>query len=114
MTSRFDLERGRIKAATARDTDRLRKFIEAYYRFDRIPFDGKLTADGLSLLLKDPTLGRAWLILNRRRAVGYLLLTFGFDLEFGGRQATITDFYIQAPYRGKGVGRKVLAQIEEF
>jgi len=114
MSSHFDLKNVRIEAATARDAARLLSFIRAYYRFDRIPFDAKAIAAGLSLLLDDPTLGRAWLILNRRRPVGYLLLTFGFDLEFGGRQATITDFYIDPGHRRKGVGRKVLMHVETF
>jgi ribosomal protein S18 acetylase RimI-like enzyme len=43
-----------------------------------------------------------------------LIFTFGFDLEFGGRQATLTDLYIEAPHRRKGIGRTVLAQVEDF
>src|SRR6516164_3778977 len=104
MPYRFKLESVRIKPATARDASILLKLVGAYYRFDRIPFDRKAIASGLSLLLNDQSLGRAWLILNRRRAVGYLVLTFGFDLEFGGRQATITDFYIDAHHRRRGIG----------
>ncbi len=41
-------------------------------------------------------------------------MTFGFDLEFGGRQATITDLYLEPRYRGKGVGREVLRLVEDF
>ncbi len=114
MNSHFDLKNVRIEVATSRDAARLLKFIRAYYRFDQIPFERRGIASGLSLLLNDPTFGRAWLILNRRRPVGYLILAFGFDLEFGGRQATITEFYIAPGQRRKGIGRKVLTQVEAF
>lgn len=114
MRSRFDLKHIRIKPATPRDTTRLLHLINAYYRFDQIPFDRKAIASGLSLLLNEPALGRVWLILKGGKAVGYLILTFGFDLEFGGRQATLTDLYIKAPHRRKGIGRAVLEQMEDF
>ena len=41
------------------------------------------------------------------------MFTFGFDLEFGGRQATVTDFYLAPKYRGKGLGRKALTRVIE-
>ena len=114
MKSRFDLKHIRIKPATSRDMTRLLHLIKAYYRFDEIPFDHTAIASGLALLLNEPALGRVWLILKRGQAVGYLILTFGFDLEFGGRQATLTDLYIKAPHRRKGIGRAVLEQVEDF
>jgi GNAT superfamily N-acetyltransferase len=114
MTSRFMRRSATLKPVTGRDTATLLEFIRAYYRFDRIPFNPKTTASALSLLLKEPTLGRAWLILTRGHPVGYLVLTFGFDLEFGGPQATLTDLYVRARHRGKGIGRQALATVEAF
>jgi ribosomal protein S18 acetylase RimI-like enzyme len=114
MNSRFDLKHIRIKPATPRDTTSLLHLIRAYYRFDQIPFDHKAIAYGLSLLLNEPALGRVWLILKGGKAVGYLILTFGFDLEFGGRQATLTDLYIKAPHRRMGIGRAVVEHVEDF
>jgi diamine N-acetyltransferase len=40
--------------------------------------------------------------------VGYVLFTFGFDIEFGGRFAVITDLYLQPGWRGKGLGAETL------
>jgi ribosomal protein S18 acetylase RimI-like enzyme len=114
MGSPFDLKNIRIEAATASDLAKLLKLIRAYYRFDRIPFDRKTIASGLSVLINNQTLGRAWLIRDRHLLVGYSILTFGFDLEFGGRQATLTDLYIDTRHRRKGIGRKVLRHLEAF
>ena len=114
MTHRFSLKDIGIHAASLRDMAALLRYIKAYYRFDRISFSHEAIRAGLLLLLKEQMLGRAWLIRARRKSIGYLLLTFGFDLEFGGRQATVTDFYIDGRYLRKGVGRKALMEVEEF
>ena len=70
MKPNFDLKHVQIEAATPRHAPRLLKLIEAYYLFDGIPFNRKAIMAGLSLLLSDPALGAAWLLLNRGKAVG--------------------------------------------
>ncbi len=114
MAARSNSEKVTIKAATARDFAALLELIRDYYRFDRIPFNPRAIRAGLRLLLRDEIFGRAWLILNRIQPVGYIILTFGFDLEFGGRQATVTDLYIKRAQRGKGLGPKLLLRVEDF
>lgn len=56
----------RLKVVTPRDATKLLKFISAYYRFDRIPFERKTLAFALSLLLNNQALGRAFFIQARR------------------------------------------------
>jgi ribosomal protein S18 acetylase RimI-like enzyme len=114
MDADFDLKNVRLEAVAPRDAAKLLKFIRAYYLFEDIPFDHQAIASCLSLLLNNPALGAAWFILSRGKRVGYLILTLGFDLEFGGRQATLTDLYIEAPHRRKGIGRTVVTLVEEF
>jgi GNAT superfamily N-acetyltransferase len=114
MHSNIDLKTARIEPVTTASSAKLLKFIKAYYRFEEIPFDSKSIASDLSRLLRDPILGRAWFIRANRRNVGYVIVTFGFDLEFGGRVATVTELYIEPVHRRKGIGSQVLGQIEEF
>ncbi len=92
----------------------LMEMIREYYEFDHIPFDPSEIQAGLAGLLKDDSLGRVWWILSELRPVGYVILTFGVDLEFGGRQATITDLYLEPEQRRRGFGRKTLAHVEDF
>ena len=103
-----------FKIATEADADTLVNFIRKYYEFDHIPFHEHEIRTGLPPFLKDSTLGRAWLVLNAGNIIGYTILTFSFDLELGGRLATITDLYFEEPHRGKGLGRRTLNHIEEF
>ncbi len=109
-----DDEEIRYKVATEADVDTLVNFIRKYYEFDHIPFHENEIRAGLPQFLKDGTLGRAWLVLSAGKIVGYTILTFSFDLELGGRLATITDLYFEEPHRGKGLGRRTLKHIEEF
>jgi ribosomal protein S18 acetylase RimI-like enzyme len=54
----------------------------------------------LAHLLHAPELGRVLLADG-----GYLVLTFGYSLEFGGRDAFIDEFYVRPETRGRGLGR---------
>jgi len=103
-----------FKIATEADADILVNFIRKYYEFDHIPFHEHEIRAGLPAFLKDPALGRAWLVLSAGKIAGYTMITFSFDLELGGRLATITDLYFEEPHRGKGLGRRTLNHIEEF
>ena len=103
-----------FQPATVPDLQTLQRLIRQYYEFDQIPYREQEVAAGLKVLLSNDTLGRAWLVRHRTTAVGYAILTFGFDLEFGGRQATMTDLYLEPEYRGQGAGRKLLDHVQEF
>jgi ribosomal protein S18 acetylase RimI-like enzyme len=74
----------------------------------------------LDRLLRDPTLGGVWLIersaprgIDRDGAViGYAMVTFGYDLEFAGRDAYLTELWIDPPARGSGAGGAALALLD--
>ena len=44
-------------------------------------------------MLGDPRLGRLFAIDDDGSVVGYLVLTFGFSLEFGGRNAVVDELF---------------------
>jgi diamine N-acetyltransferase len=59
-------------------------------------------------------LGRVWTIDSGRGLAGYAVLAFSYDLEFGGREAIITDLFISTRYRRKGYGARLLSMIIAF
>ena len=67
----------------------------------------------LRALLDDPSLGGVWLVTRDQAVVGYAIATFGFDLEFGGRDAYLTELWIDANHRGGGAGGAALALLED-
>jgi ribosomal protein S18 acetylase RimI-like enzyme len=56
----------------------------------------------------DPSLGRIWLIYSDETAIGYVVLTFGFSLEYHGRDAFIDELFLLEAYRGQGIGSKIM------
>jgi ribosomal protein S18 acetylase RimI-like enzyme len=86
--------------------------VDAYYTFDGIAFDAESVRRGLTVLLTDSSYGGAWLIRDRSETAGYFVLTYGFDIEFGGRQATLTELYLRPESRGRGLGQDALRFIE--
>jgi ribosomal protein S18 acetylase RimI-like enzyme len=73
-----------------------------------IAVDPQVLAAALDCLLGDPGLGGAWLIERDGAVVGYAIVTFGYDLEFGGRDAYLTELWIDPPERGGGAGGEAL------
>ena len=45
--------------------------------------------------------------------VGYIVLCFGYSLEWLGRDAFVDEFYLREEYRGRGWGRATMAFVEE-
>jgi GNAT superfamily N-acetyltransferase len=63
-------------------------------------------------MLADPQLGCVFMIEDEGVAVGYAFLAFSFDLEFAGREAWLTELYIDDAVRGRGAGAFALAALE--
>jgi ribosomal protein S18 acetylase RimI-like enzyme len=66
----------------------------------------------LRRLLADPGLGGCWIIEQGGAAIGYAIVTFGYDLEFGGRDAYLTELWIDPEARGQGDGAAALALLD--
>ncbi len=103
-----------IRSARTRDADALLPVIRAYYRFDHIRFNQRTIRAALEQLLRSRSLGRVWVICDGARAIGYVILTYNFDLEFSGIEGLVTDFFIHEDYRGRGLGRGALAVVDDY
>ena len=103
-----------FRTATLADAATLRTLVKQYYEFDQIPFVPEEIESGLRTLLGDSSLGQAWLVLNGTQPVGYIIFTYGFDIEFGGRLAIVTDLYLEPGHRRQGLGSKILDHVEAF
>ena len=83
-----------------------------YYVQDRLPFDEPMARSALEGLLGDPSLGRLWLILDGVEAIGYVVLTLGYSLEYHGRDAFLDELFVRASHRGMGVGKATMRFVE--
>jgi GNAT superfamily N-acetyltransferase len=109
------LPTNKIRLASPRDQVRLLPLIEQYYKFDSLIFHEQTIDYPLQRLLRSRKLGRVWVIETiERELAGYAILTYSYDLEFGGVQGIITDFFISEPYRRHGLGRRMIATMADF
>ncbi|MEM1135759.1 MAG: GNAT family N-acetyltransferase [Bacteroidota bacterium] len=95
------------------DIPEILDMMQAFYAIDHYSFDRKISEQNLNEFLANETLGRLWMILQDAKIVGYIVLTFGYSFEYGGRDAFIDEFYIKAGYRNKGIGKQTMGFIEE-
>jgi GNAT superfamily N-acetyltransferase len=94
------------------DADLLVELMRAFYEFEHIPFDEHDGRAALLRLISDERLGRVYLIRNGGEAIGHLVITFGFSLEFKGRDAFVDELFLREGFRGRGVGKRALAFAE--
>lgn len=66
----------------------------------------------LRTLLAAPDLGGIWMVVRDEAPIGYAIVTFGYDLEFSGRDAWLTELWIDEAARGNGTGGTVLELLD--
>lgn len=85
--------------------------MRAYYEFDGIEFEPLRARRALEQMIREDH-GRAWTVQLEGQTVGYVIVLFGFSLEYGGRVLEIDELFIQSEFRGHGLGRSILEFVE--
>lgn len=73
-----------------------------------VPFDEADAARVTEQLLRQPALGRIWLIAADERTIGYIVMAFDYSLEYRGRGAWVDEFFVRPTHRGLGIGTQAL------
>ncbi|CAN5915058.1 hypothetical protein BH11MYX2_BH11MYX2_08420 [soil metagenome] len=97
-----------VQVARADELDVLMPRVRALNDHEHITVPTEQLRASLAHLLSYPELGLAFHITRGPTAIGYALTTFSFDLEFGGREAWLTELWIDDVHRGSGVGRAAI------
>ena len=58
--------------------------------------------EALEPLLQDSSIGDVW-VAEDTEIVGYLVITWGWGIESGGKEALIDEIYISPNYRNQGL-----------
>jgi len=98
------------RAAATSDIDCLLQLMLGLQQDDpwSVPFREEVVRESLRELLINPSVGRVFLICDADSCVGYVVVSFDFSLEYGGRNAWIDELFIRPELRGKGIGSKAL------
>lgn len=104
-----------FKSADNNDIELLLSFMQKLYAVDNsLAFNAVLARQALVQLLSDESMGRIWLIQYQNQAIGYVILTLSYSLEYGGRDAFIDEIYIDSPFQGQGIGKQTIKFLEEI
>lgn len=101
-----------FRRATADDTALLLSMMEPFNALEQTPWDAPAKQRALATLLGDAQLGVIGLLLLDVAVVGYFVLTWGYDLEWDGRDAFLTELFLEPSARGRGLGRLAMDRIE--
>jgi GNAT superfamily N-acetyltransferase len=102
-----------IRLARTEDGRGLVGLMTEFYAEAGFPLDPDPARRAFARLLGDRALGRIWIAEDAGTPVGYLVLTFGFSMEFGAPRGFVDDFFVRPAARGRGLGEAMLAAVRE-
>jgi GNAT superfamily N-acetyltransferase len=102
-----------FRVAAGEDADALLAMMRELNEHEGMAFDEPKARAALAELIADERLGVAHLILFGGETAGYLVVTFGFSVEFGGRDAFVDELFVRQEFRGRGAGRAALGVAAE-
>ncbi len=87
---------------------KLDALVAAFHEEEGITLPEEQRRAGLQPLLEGIPHGAAYLIGPARAPIGYLVITFGWSLEFGGLDGFIDEIYVRPGVRGRGIASETL------
>jgi len=90
------------------DLDRLEVLVAAFHAEAGLGSSQETRRAGLAPLLEGIPHGAAYLIGPTRAPVGYVIISFGWSVEFGGMDAFLDELYLRPAVRGRGIASETL------
>lgn len=100
-----------LHLAGPEDLDKLMTLVAAFHAEEGIDSDADSRQAGIAPLLTGSPYGAVYLIGPTRAPVGYVVVTFGWSVEFGGMDGFVDELYIRPPVRGRGIASQVLSDL---
>ncbi|WP_372993081.1 GNAT family N-acetyltransferase [Sulfitobacter sp.] len=88
--------------------DRLIGLVAAFHAEAGIEQTDEARRTGIAPLLDGIPHGVAYLIGPARAPIGYVIITFGWSVEFGGLDAIVDEIYVRPGVRGRGIASEAL------
>jgi len=103
-----------LRRAVASDLRRLLDMMEPFNAEEGVSWSRAEAAPLVAKLIDDGSLGAIGVVESSAQVVGYALVTWGFDLEWGGRDAFLTEIYLVPAARGQRIGVRALSLMEDL
>ena len=95
------------------DIEIITQMMQDFYAIDNYPMDVEVAKTLFQEFISDEHLGKSWLIYSENEIVGYIILTFIFSFEYGGKIAFVDELFIKETARGKGFGKEAIQFIQQ-
>ena len=95
------------------DISTITQMMQDFYAIDNYPIDVEVAKNLFQEFISNEHLGKSWLIYTENEIVGYIILTFIFSFEYGGKIAFVDELFIKETARGKGFGKEAIQFIQK-
>lgn len=93
------------------DLERLLPLVAACHAETGIAQEASLRRSALLPLLEGSPHGAIYLVGPARAPIGYVVLSFGWSVEFAGRDGYVDELYIRPAVRGRGIATEVMSAL---
>ncbi|MEX0366188.1 MAG: GNAT family N-acetyltransferase [Ruegeria sp.] len=100
-----------LRLARPDDLDRLMSLVGAFHAEEGLKDTDETRRDALLPLLEGIPHGCVYLIGPARAPLGYIVITFGWSVEFGGMDGFVDEIYIRPAVRGRGIASEILLDL---
>ena len=94
------------------DISTITQMMQDFYAIDNYPMDVEVAKNLFHEFISNENLGKSWLIYSENEIAGYIILTFIFSFEYGGKIAFVDELFIKETARGKGFGKEAIQFIQ--
>ena len=94
------------------DIEIITQMMRDFYAIDNYPMDIEVAKTLFQEFITNEHLGKSWLIYSENEIVGYIILTYIFSFEYGGKIAFLDELFIKETARGKGFGKEAIQFIQ--
>ena len=101
-----------VRVATLTDVDALVALMQQFYAEAHFTLSEQAASRAFEALLDDSRLGQVWMIEADGHAAGFVVLTVGFSMEYGGLRGFVDDFYVSPQHRRRGLGHAALEEVK--
>lgn len=94
------------------DISIITQMMQNFYAIDNYPMDVEVAKTLFQEFISNEHHGKSWIIYSKNEIVGYIILTFIFSFEYGGKIAFVDELFIKETARGKGFGKEAIQFIQ--
>jgi ribosomal protein S18 acetylase RimI-like enzyme len=94
------------------DIPTITQMMQDFYAIDNYPMDIEESKKLFQEFISNEHYGKSWLIYSEKEIIGYIILTFIFSFEYGGKIAFVDELFIKKTARGKGIGKEAIQFIQ--